>query len=126
MTVRWTFFAVQRWKTVVGQMTYHEWTVCVPQCVTHLPPSAGNKAFKSETIAQLHILHQQTHVGLLSHCKKTSFFALISVRNCSGLLNPVSMNALCEFGEPQHLFFFITALSVVGLIPFGRDMCTVK
>lgn len=66
--------------------------------------------------------------GLLSHCKKSQtniFFAFIIMRNYSGLLNPVSMNALCEFGGSQHLFF-ITALSVVGMIPFGRDMCTVK
>lgn len=47
--------------------------------------------------------------------------------NSSGSMNPDPINALLEFGEPQHfLFLNITALSVVGMIPFGRDMCTVK
>lgn len=60
--------------------------------------------------------------------KHISFYAFISVRiNSSGSMNPDPINALLEFGEPQHfLFLYITAPSVVGMIPFGRDMCTVK
>lgn len=58
---------------------------------------------KQETV-QLDSLYQQTSYHRncgLSHGENhtLSFFAFISMRNYSGLLNPVSVNALCEFGR---------------------------
>lgn len=94
------------------------------------------KHTSSETFTQL-LDKKGKQLQMLSNCHKRqgdketkhiSFYAFISVRNnFSGSMNSDPINALLEFGEPQHfLFLNITALSVVGMIPFGRDMCTVK
>lgn len=92
---------------------------------------------KKETLGWAFIKKKNASVGC---CHTTTsilfifflFIAFISMRNYSGLLNPVSVSALLwilkttAFFYCYFYYFLMTALSVVGLIPFGRDNCTVK